>query len=310
MSDMSDLLPHVSPETIRFSIFAGVFALMALLELAIPKRRLRWKKLWRWRTNISITLIDSALVWLMAHFVIPLAAVATALYMEQHGVGLFNWLDWPLWLEVLISVIVLDFAIWLQHLASHKIPLLWDFHRMHHSDIDIDVTTAIRFHPIEIGLSMLYKMVWVTLLGPAALAVVIFEAVLNGLAMFNHANIALPGWLDRLLRLVIVTPDMHRVHHSIWQWEHDSNYGFNLSIWDRLFRTYVPQPQDGHQNMTIGLQPMQSDAPTRLLWSLTLPFRQIPDGGRRAGGGMSDGPSSDADAVAIGDKEKPERLST
>ena len=169
---------------------------------------------------------------------------------------------------------MLDFAIWLQHLGSHTIPALWRIHRVHHADVDIDVTTALRFHPVEIGLSMLYKVVWVLLLGPPAGAVVLFEVILNGGAMFNHANFALPARLDRALRALVVTPDMHRVHHSVIPGEHHSNYGFNLSIWDRSFRTYTAQPEKGHLAMTIGLADFQSDRPSQLGWSLGLPFRR------------------------------------
>ena len=261
--------------TLRLTAFLVVFLIMAGLERLLPKRALRAAVVKRWATNLSITVIGSVLVRAMALFTVPLAAVAAALYATRNGIGLFNLLSWSTWLETVIAIIVLDFALWLQHLISHKWPLLWRLHRMHHSDVDIDVTTAIRFHPFEIALSMLWKIVWVLALGASALAVILFEVLLNGCAMFNHANVALPGWLDRLLRTVIVTPDMHRVHHSIIQREHDSNYGFNLSIWDRLFRTYCAQPAAGHQDMVIGLKPYQSEEPTRLGWSLLVPFRPL-----------------------------------
>jgi sterol desaturase/sphingolipid hydroxylase (fatty acid hydroxylase superfamily) len=171
-----------------------------------------------------------------------------------------------------VAVLVLDLAIWGQHWASHKVPLFWRLHQVHHADRDIDVTTAVRFHPVEIALSMLWKIVVVVPLGAPPLAVFLFEVILNACAMFNHANIALPQWLDRILRLLVVTPDMHRVHHSVLRREHNTNYGFNLSVWDRLFRTYTAQPEGGHQGMTIGLPPYQSEAPTRFGWSLWLPF--------------------------------------
>ncbi|MEE4188932.1 MAG: sterol desaturase family protein, partial [Roseobacter sp.] len=185
--------------------------------------------------------------------------------------GLFNEIDLPFRLEVLAVVLILDFAIWLQHLITHKVPILWRLHRVHHADVDMDVTTAIRFHPVEIALSMLLKIGLVYALGPAAIAVVIFEIVLNGTAMFNHSNLALPQWLDRLVRQVFVTPDMHRVHHSVHREEHDSNYGFSLSLWDRLFGTYIAQPAAGHEAMEVGLQ-WQDDRPSKLGWSLALPF--------------------------------------
>jgi len=258
--------------TLRLAVFAGVLAFMAALELMIPKRELRAPKGRRWLTNLLIGGVDSALVRLMAVFVIPLAAVVTAMWAAANGVGLFNLVDLPLWLEIAIAVILLDLGIYIQHVASHRIPLLWRLHKVHHTDVDIDVTTAIRFHPIEIGLSMLYKIVLVLMLGPAAVAVVLFEVILNGCAMFNHANIALPRWLDAALRTFLVTPDMHRVHHSVVTRETDSNFGFNLSIWDRVFGTYTAQPEAGHRDMTIGLAEYQSAEPTRFVWSLLLPF--------------------------------------
>jgi sterol desaturase/sphingolipid hydroxylase (fatty acid hydroxylase superfamily) len=270
------LFDGLSETAFRLVAFFAVFAVMGALELLIPKRRLTAGKARRWLTNLTIVGVDSLLVRLMASLAVPLAAVAAAFYAEQQGFGLFNWTGWPVWLETLLSLAALDFALWLQHLASHKLSLLWRLHQMHHADVDIDVTTAIRFHPIEIGLSMLWKIVWVLALGASPLAVLLFEVILNGAAMFNHANVALPAWLDALLRSVIVTPDMHRVHHSVMRREHDSNYGFNLSIWDRLFSTYTAQPEKGHEGMTIGLAPYQSADPTRITWSLVLPFKDLP----------------------------------
>lgn len=208
----------------------------------------------------------------------PLVAVGAALLVETSGFGLLNFVVWPFWLEILIAVVVLDFAIWLQHLISHRSSMLWRLHRVHHADVDIDVSTALRFHPVEIGLSMLYKVGWVLLLGPSVVAVVLFEVILNACAMFSHANVALPSRLDRALRAFLVTPDLHRVHHSVLKGEHHSNFGFNLSIWDRLFGTYVAQPEHGHEHMTIGLPAYQSDAPTRLGWSLLLPFKRSANG--------------------------------
>lgn len=267
----------ISEGLIRFSAFAGVFIVMALLEMALPKRDLSQPKSHRWFTNILIAGVDSLVVRLMSMLAVPLVALAAALYAESRGWGLFNVVSLPIWLEFVVAIIVLDFAIYVQHVASHKIPVLWRLHQVHHSDVDIDVTTAIRFHPIEIALSMLYKIVLVFLLGPAAVAVVAFEVLLNGCAMFNHANVALPKWLDSILRTFLVTPDMHRVHHSIIHRETDSNYGFSLSIWDKMFRTYNAQPQDGHLGMTIGLDTYQDDRPTRFSWSILLPFRSRTD---------------------------------
>jgi len=183
---------------------------------------------------------------------------------------------WPVTVEIIVALVVLDFAIWLQHVLSHRIPLLWRFHQMHHADTDIDVSTALRFHPLEIALSTLYKVAWVLLLGPSAVAVVLFEVILNGCAMFNHANVALPAWLDRIVRRLIVTPDMHRIHHSVLPREHHTNFGFNLSIWDRLLGTYTEQPAAGHVAMRIGLAEHAAADATRLAWCLVLPFRAKP----------------------------------
>ena len=257
---------------IRFAIFASVFVAMALIELLRPKRELTVSKRRRWLTNIGISVTGTFLLRLMAMLAAPVAAIAAAVYAEQHKIGVLNQVDWPSWLKTAVALLVLDLAIWAQHWASHKVQLFWRLHQVHHADRDIDVTTAVRFHPVEIGLSMLWKIVVVVPLGAAPLAVFLFEVILNACAMFNHANIALPQGLDRILRLFIVTPDMHRVHHSVLHREHDSNYGFNLSLWDRLFRTYTAQPEAGHQGMRIGLTPYQSEAPTRLGWSLWLPF--------------------------------------
>jgi sterol desaturase/sphingolipid hydroxylase (fatty acid hydroxylase superfamily) len=271
---------------IRFAIFAGVFFSMALIELLWPKRALLVSKRRRWLTNLGISATGTFLLRLMAMLVVPIAAIAAAFFAEQNGVGLLNQVGWPEWTKIVVALLVLDLAIWAQHWASHKVPLFWRLHQVHHADRDIDVTTAVRFHPVEIGLSMLWKIAVVILVGASPLAVFLFEVILNACAMFNHANIALPLWLDRNLRIFVVTPDMHRVHHSVLRREHDTNFGFNLSLWDRLFRTYTAQPEAGHQGMTIGLSPYQSEAPTRFGWSLWLPFgrqtsRQSP--GDRAG---------------------------
>jgi sterol desaturase/sphingolipid hydroxylase (fatty acid hydroxylase superfamily) len=257
---------------IRLAVFASVFLVMALIELLWPKRKLIVSKRKRWLTNIGISAAGTALLRLMAMLAVPVAAIAAALYAQAHQIGLLNQVGWPQWIKVVVALLALDLAIWAQHLVSHKIPIFWRLHQVHHADRDIDVTTAVRFHPVEIGLSMLWKIAVVVPLGASPLAVFLFEVILNACAMFNHANIALPAWFDRMLRLIVVTPDMHRVHHSVLRREHDSNYGFNLSLWDRLFRTYTAQPQAGHQGMTIGLNPYQSEAPTWFGWSLWLPF--------------------------------------
>ena len=264
---------------VRLAIFAGVFLAMALIELAWPKRKLSASKRKRWFTNAGIAATGAVLLRLMAMLTAPVAAVTAAFYAQANGLGLLNTVSWPVWIEVAIALIVLDLAIWFQHWVSHHVPIFWRLHKVHHADRDIDVTTAVRFHPVEIGLSMIWKIVVVVPLGASPLSVFLFEVILNACAMFNHANIALPLGLDRFLRLFIVTPDMHRVHHSVVACEHNSNYGFNLSVWDRLFGTYRAQPEAGHQGMTIGLSPYQTEGPTRFGWSLVLPFRRPRDRG-------------------------------
>lgn len=266
----------LSEPLLRFAVSAGVLVVMAALEVWIPKRRLTQPRGHRWLTNLSIIGTGLAIVkglGLLAQTVaVPLVALAVAETAAANGIGLFNVLEAPAVLEIAAAVIVLDFAIWLQHVISHKVPLFWRLHQVHHADRDIDVTTALRFHPVEIGLSMLYKSLWVLVLGAAPLAVLAFEVLLNACAMFNHANVSLPPALDRSLRLLVVTPDMHRIHHSDIRAEHDSNYGFNLSIWDRLFNTYTGDPRHGHSGMTIGLAPYQDERPSWFWWCLSLPF--------------------------------------
>jgi len=253
---------------LRLGAFFGIFCLMALWERGAPMRGLVTPWLRRWGTNWGMSLIDAATVKL----IFGAAAAGAALDAAAGGWGLFNRTALPFWIELGLTLLVLDFAIWLQHLVTHKVPLLWRLHRVHHADRDVDVTTAIRFHPVEIALSMGIKIGLVYVLGAPWEAVVVFEVLLNGMAMFNHANLRLPAGADRWLRLLVVTPDMHRVHHSVDRTEHDANYGFNLSLWDRVFGTYVPEPAAGHDRMTIGLAPWQDDRPTRLGWSLALPF--------------------------------------
>lgn len=257
---------------IRLTASIALFALFALSELIKPRRKLTASKVNRWFTNLSIVVLDSLLVRLL----FPAAAVGVALWSASAGYGLFNLFAVPFWIALPVSIIVLDFAVWLSHLLSHKIPLFWRIHRMHHADPDIDVTTAIRFHPIEIILSMIYKAGWVVVLGAPASAVILFETLLNGTAIFNHSNTRLSPAFDRILRLFIVTPDMHRVHHSTRRDETESNYGFNLPWWDRMFGTYIDQPEGGHQEMHIGLPQWQDDRPTRLGWSLSVPFLKKP----------------------------------
>jgi sterol desaturase/sphingolipid hydroxylase (fatty acid hydroxylase superfamily) len=252
----------------RLGIFAGVFVLMLLLEYLRPRRQLRFGRLARWPGNLIVTMVNTTL----ARILFPLTAVGFAALLQSRGTGLFNLLDLTGWLPVLLSVIALDLVIWQQHRLFHRIPLLWRLHRMHHTDNDIDVTTGARFHPAEILLSMLIKLAAITLLGAPPVAVLLFEVILNACAMFNHSNFALPEPVDRWLRKFIVTPDMHRVHHSAIKVETNSNFGFCLSIWDRLFSTYIAQPEQGHTGMTIGLQETQSLNAQRIEQMFAEPF--------------------------------------
>ena len=268
----------MSEPMVRMAISLAVLVVMAVFEVLAPRRTLSTPRGRRWLTNLGIIGTGIAMVRFLGlvgqAMAVPLVAIAVAEWASADGLGLFNAVSWPPAVEIAAAVIVLDFAIWLQHLISHRVPLFWRLHRMHHADTDIDVTTALRFHPVEIGLSMLYKCLWVLALGAAPLAVLAFEVILNACAMFNHSNVALPGSVDRVLRMVLVTPDMHRVHHSTLRDEHDTNYGFNLSIWDRLFGTYCAEPRGGQTGMTIGLSPYQDQRPSRFLWCLLLPFRR------------------------------------
>ena len=253
----------------RPAIFISLLVAFALIEYFMPRRQLKPIKTRRWITNLAIIAIDSVIVKLL----FKTAAIGVAFWAISKGYGLFNIFAAPFWLAFIISFLVLDFSIWFTHVVSHKIPILWRIHRMHHTDVDIDASTGIRFHPIEIVLSMCWKFVVVLFLGAPVLSVLIFEIVLNGGALFNHSNIKIPLGIDRILRLAIVTPDMHRVHHSIIAEEHNSNYGFNLSIWDRMFSTYVDQPKSGHEGMIIGLDEWQDDKPANLNWTLMVPFK-------------------------------------
>jgi len=255
--------------TIRLTAFIGIFVAVALAELAAPRRALTTSKLRRWVANIGIVVLNTVVVRLA----FATAAVGFAHAASAAGWGLFNWLDWPLWLEIILAIALLDFVIYLQHVMFHAVPALWRLHMMHHADLDFDVTTGARFHPIEIVLSMILKIAVVAALGPHAVAVVLFEVLLNGTAMFNHSNLRIPLGLDRVLRMFVVTPDMHRVHHSVVRTETNSNFGFNLPWWDRLFGTYRAQPAAGHEGMTIGLEQFREPAKLTLGHILLLPFR-------------------------------------
>lgn len=256
----------------RMGSFLTLFALFAGLEALVPRRVRNLSRGQRWPTNLAITVLNAVALRALA-VVLPLLAIGAALDAQAQGWGLLNRQDWPAWVELVLAILILDLAIWAQHLVTHKVPLFWRFHRVHHADRDMDVTTGFRFHPVEILASMGLKIGLIYLLGPSALAVLVFEILLSSTALFNHANLALPVPLDHVLRLVLVTPDMHRVHHSIHREEHDSNYGFALSLWDRLFRTYVPEPKAGQDRMVVGLE-WQDEKPARLGWALWLPFRR------------------------------------
>jgi len=254
---------------IRLAAFAGIFAAMASWEILAPRRRQKLGRGTRWPSNIGMVVLDTVLV----RFVFPTTAVGLALVTEARGWGLFHAIGLPVWAGVLGAVMALDLAIYLQHVLFHAVPALWRLHRMHHADLEFDVTTGARFHPIEILLSMVIKLGVVAALGAPAVAVLAFEVLLNATSMFNHSNVRMPAWLDRLLRRVVVTPDMHRVHHSIVERETNSNFGFNLPWWDRLFGTYRDQPVAGHETMTIGIEQFRDLAEQRLDRMLTQPFR-------------------------------------
>ncbi|MFT6658087.1 sterol desaturase family protein [Maritalea sp.] len=244
---------------IRMGFFLGVLVLMAAWEFAAPRRRMEIPRLLRWSNNITIVVVDTLLVRLT----FPIVAVGLALMAEQKGWGLLNIFGAPGWLGFIVAVLALDLAIYLQHVMFHAVPALWRLHRMHHADLEFDVTTGLRFHPVEILLSMGIKLAVVAALGPPAVAVLVFEVLLNATAMFNHSNVRIPIGIDRVLRLLVVTPDMHRVHHSIHPVETNSNFGFNLPWWDRLLGTYRAQPREGHEEMTIGIEQFRT---RRDLW--------------------------------------------
>ena len=235
--------------TVRLTAFFGIFVGMALLEAQFPKRERSVSRLVRWPSNIGIVFLNTIIL----RIIFPTAAVGVALYVEEKQWGILQIVELPAWLTIVLAIVALDLIIYLQHVMVHAVPALWRLHRMHHSDVDIDVTTGARFHPVEIVLSMVIKFASVVALGAPAIAVILFEVILNGTSMFNHSNVKLPRGLDRVLRLFLVTPDMHRVHHSVNPDEANCNFGFNLPWWDRLMETYRDQPRDGHEGMTTGL---------------------------------------------------------
>ena len=255
---MAELL-LANESLIRITSFLVIFVAMAAWEATAPRRQRELSRLLRWSNNLGLVLIDRVLL----HLSFPVLAVGFALLAEARGWGLLNSFDVPFVLALPVSLLALDLAIYLQHVLFHAVPALWRLHRVHHADLEFDVTTGLRFHPIEILLSMGIKLAVIAVLGPPAIAVLVFEVLLNATSMFNHSNVRIPLGLDRLLRWIVVTPDMHRVHHSIHANETNSNFGFNLPWWDRLLGTYRDQPRDGHEGMTIGIEQFRT---SRELW--------------------------------------------
>jgi sterol desaturase/sphingolipid hydroxylase (fatty acid hydroxylase superfamily) len=257
---------------IRFGAFSGVLLLMALWELAAPRRHASVTRIRRWPNNVGVVMVDAVIVRVL----FPISAVGLALVAETRGIGLLNIIHMPVALAVLLSVVILDLAIYCQHVLFHAVPALWRLHRMHHADLEFDVTTGLRFHPLEILISMAIKFVVIAAFGAPAVALLIFEVLLNATSMFNHSNIRIPATLDEVLRWIVVTPDMHRVHHSIVARETNSNFGFNVPWWDRLFGTYRAQPAAGHEGMTIGIEQFRDPRELRLDRMLLQPWRGDP----------------------------------
>ena len=253
---------------IRLTSFFGIFILMASWEAMAPRRLLITSKPKRWFANIGIVVLNT----LVIRVLFSTAAVGAAFVAAQKGWGVLNVLEWPKWVAVVVAVVTLDFVIYLQHVMFHAVPLLWRLHMVHHADLDVDVTTGARFHPIEVTLSMVIKLAVVVLIGASPRGVLIFEVLLNATSMFNHSNVRIPERFDWLLRWLVVTPDMHRIHHSVIREETNSNFGFNLPWWDRLLGTYRPDPAKGQTGMTNGLDQFRNPDHLTLLWILALPF--------------------------------------
>ena len=257
---------------LRIGLFLTVILLVGLAEAVRPRRRPEQSKPLRWANNLGLSVVNTVILRLM----VPVTLVAASAWAEDRGVGLFNIAGWPGAVEITIAVVLLDLVIYGQHVAFHRIPILWRVHRMHHTDLDIDASTGLRFHPVEMALSLGLKVVAVVALGASPLAVILFEVILNGVTLFNHGNIRLGTRTDAALRAVIVTPDMHRIHHSALRVETDSNYGFNLSCWDRLFGTYRAAPAKGYDGMTIGLEDFRDPKWLGIAWMLATPFLRPP----------------------------------
>ena len=252
---------------IRLSIFLGVLIAMSALEALFPARDRVQGRGRRWLTNLGLVIIDTLAIRLL----FPIIAVGAALWAQTQGWGILNFISLPGWAAIIIAVIILDMMIYWQHVAFHRIPMLWRLHKVHHADRDLDASSGLRFHPVEIVISMLYKMMVVVVLGAPVLAVIIFEILLNACALFNHANVRLPRWVERPLRLVMVTPALHRIHHSVIERETNTNFGFSVIWWDKIFKSYTDKPKG---ELTLGLSEYQTDAPSSLIWSLIAPFKR------------------------------------
>jgi sterol desaturase/sphingolipid hydroxylase (fatty acid hydroxylase superfamily) len=266
----SEFLKSENMEVVlRLGFFVGILFAMAMWEVISPRRTLSVRKTPRWASNLSLVTLNS----LAMRLIVPLGLTGVAIFTETRGWGVLNLLVWPTWAEVVLAIVALDLAIYLQHVLFHAVPIFWRLHMVHHADLDFDVSTGLRFHTIEIVLSFGIKSAAVLLLGAPVVAVLAFEILLNATSMFNHSNIRIPIWLDRLLRLLVVTPDMHRVHHSVIKTETNSNFGFNLPWWDFLLGTYRDQPEQGHEKMTIGLHQFRDESKAdRLPHMLAMPF--------------------------------------
>jgi sterol desaturase/sphingolipid hydroxylase (fatty acid hydroxylase superfamily) len=264
MELQSFILSHEA--SIRLSFFFGLLVLMGIWEWLAPKRPPSQSKPIRWLNNLGLVFLNSFVVRVL----FPGAAVAMAVFVEEQGWGMLHYYDLAPMLSIIIAVILLDFTIYLQHVMAHAVPLLWRLHQVHHVDLDYDVTTGSRFHPLEIVFSMVVKFAIIVVLGVPVVAVIIFEVILNGMAMFNHGNVGLPKQLDGVMRFFVVTPDMHRVHHSVEDDETNSNFGFNLSLWDRICGTYLAQPRAGHDDMVIGLRGCREPKQAVSIWGMLL----------------------------------------
>lgn len=271
---------------LRAAVFFGLLAALSLLESVAPRRPRVVPRRTHAVHNLALVAVDT----LVVRLVLPAGALGVALFAEARGQGIMHQVAWPGWLELALALLVLDLALWAQHVATHRVPLLWRLHKVHHADLDLDATSGVRFHPLEILVSLAWKAALIVTLGVSPVAVLLFEVILNGMAVFNHANVRIPRALDMALRKLIVTPDMHRVHHSVLREETDSNFGFNLVLWDHLFGTYRAEPRDGQVMLRIGLTETRDQRTVaRVLGMLWLPFR------RRAAA-----PNDGADVTALG----------